>query len=507
MIPQTTLSLCQGVQVTRDFSHTMTFPDATRQADYFRSKILMTFTEITYQRLDKSVKVPCNADLLRSVNYMMFKNENYTDKWFYAFVDSVEYLSPQASSIHFTIDPWQSYYFQITWKNCMIAREHVSVDSVALNRIDEGIDIGTVETISYESIDDLEDLCVIVAVTKTPAGVAVEGSFLSGVYAGTAYYYFVNDGAINAFLADYITSPDSVKVIFMMPTSLLGGYTYTDGDVINVASMGYYLSHSTTKISSGEINGYTPINKKCYQYPYNYLEVSNQQGSVSQFAYEDWNTAFSTTDCIFQIFGNIAPSPTVYLIPSQYKNSYLDSSEMSTLSGYPLCTWTYDAFSSWLAQHSVTNALSVGTSILSIASGAMTKSPMAIASGVMGFAETIGGFYEKSLQANPLKGSATGGGNISAAIQNFRLAKKAITPERMKIIDNYFTMYGYKVNRMETPNILSRDHWNYLQVSEANILGAMPMEHMETIRSTLRNGITFWHDEDVCNYNRSNAIV
>lgn len=42
--------------------------------------------------------------------------------------------------------------------------------------------------------------------------------------------------------------------------------------------------------------GFTPKNNKCFVYPYNYLYVSNNQGSYNIFKYEE----FSTSSCVFE---------------------------------------------------------------------------------------------------------------------------------------------------------------------------------------------------------------
>ncbi len=70
-------------------------------------------TDFTYQREAGKMRVPFNAESLHAVNYVMFQNANYSTKWFYAFVDSIEYKSESSSEITFTIDPWQTTFLTL----------------------------------------------------------------------------------------------------------------------------------------------------------------------------------------------------------------------------------------------------------------------------------------------------------------------------------------------------------------------------------------------------------
>ena len=56
-----------------------------------------------------------------------------------------------------------------------------------------------------------------------------------------------------------------------------------------------------------------------------------------------------------------------------------------------------------------------------------------------------------------------------------------------KIIDKYFSMYGYKINDLKLPNISGRSNWNYVKTIGCNILGDIPQEDMEKIKRKKKN--------------------
>lgn len=77
--------------------------------------------------------------------------------------------------------------------------------------------------------------------------------------------------------------------------------------------------------------------------------------------------------------------------------------------------------------------------------------------------------------------------------------------EYLKIIDDYFTMYGYKVNSVKIPNITGRPNWNYVKTINANILGNIPQEDIQELKNIFDNGVTFWHNPDTfLDYSQNN---
>lgn len=82
--------------------------------------------------------------------------------------------------------------------------------------------------------------------------------------------------------------------------------------------------------------------------------------------------------------------------------------------------------------------------------------------------------------------------------------------EYLKIIDDYFTKFGYKVNTVKHPNISGRSIFNYIEIeSSAEIgYGEVPSKAMEVINGACRSGVTIWHNHaNIGNYSMNNTIV
>ena len=87
----------------------------------------------------------------------------------------------------------------------------------------------------------------------------------------------------------------------------------------------------------------------------------------------------------------------------------------------------------------------------------------------------------------------------------FSFYKMSIKQEYAKIIDDFFSMYGYKVNEVKIPNVTGRTNWNYVKTIDANILGDIPQEDLQTIKNMFDNGITLWHNKDTfLDYSQNN---
>ena len=74
-------------------------------------------------------------------------------------------------------------------------------------------------------------------------------------------------------------------------------------------------------------------------------------------------------------------------------------------------------------------------------------------------------------------------------------------------IDDFFSMYGYLVSVIKTPNITGRQSWNYVKTRGACISGKVPATELRQINALFDRGLTFWHVDDVGNYSLGNGIV
>ena len=95
----------------------------------------------------------------------------------------------------------------------------------------------------------------------------------------------------------------------------------------------------------------------------------------------------------------------------------------------------------------------------------------------------------------------------------FTIYDMSITGERAKLIDDYFTMYGYAVKELKPVNVRTasastlRPYWNYIKTSNVVVHGNnMNAEAERKIEGIYNKGITFWMQAaNVGNYSLNNA--
>ena len=105
--PQTVFEVLKDVPLTSTYQHTILFDSLTDQDTYFNSKVKKRFTDFTYVRQNKNVRLPIISDTIYECNYCRFKNVGYGDKWFYGFITSIQYVNNEVTEVGFTIDDFQ----------------------------------------------------------------------------------------------------------------------------------------------------------------------------------------------------------------------------------------------------------------------------------------------------------------------------------------------------------------------------------------------------------------
>ena len=251
-------------------------------------------------------------------------------------------------------------------------------------------------------------------------------------------------------------------------------------------------------------------------WPYNALAITNNVGTQVEYHYED----FVGNAPNFYLVGTISPSSSIMLFPSNYKK-YNDARAGYNwglpVGKYPQASWNSDQYINWQTQNGV-NIL--GHKIDATTSQAIMGSVQALVGGITGSGQSITeGFgnmlgavqeeYRHSMTPNVI------GGNINSGDVGFAYNKMSPTYYKMsikseyaQIIDNWFSMYGYKVNRLATPNIHKRSNWDYIKCIQVNLEGNIPEKDLESIRSLFNNGCTFWHTTTYyLDYSRTNSIL
>lgn len=532
VVPQTVVKFYRDVPFNEDYKHTIWFANISAQNTFFASKLAYTYNDFTYVRQTGVIRVPRIADDLYNCNYISFLNAGYGNKTFYAFITKIEYVNNETSDIHFSVDYIQTWLFELTVEQCFVEREHVADDTVGKHTVAENLDTGEYIIEDNRKANYDKGAMFIVERSTTPTSAEWVNNILNmcDIYAGDI-------NSMGAILADIYPNiirdyPEKIACFRMIVSQMLD--TEIDGCMNNVhefeESWAFSRSNNVVFHNSCEGETYTPKNNKLKCFPYCCFTIDNFCGDVVQFRWEEFTDAFA---CNFKVRGIPFPIPVLECFPLDYKDKY--SSPTSALhkqfkliyDNFPEIPMATDTFKIWSTSQFKKDIASDGASIVIgsvataglIAGGVMTENPMLVTSGAVAgasklaqsgskaYGATIDYNYHK-LHDTTLTGSLGNAGTTWADNEvGFRFTSYQIKAEYAKIIDNFLTRFGYKVNVIKVPELTSRRYFNYVKTIDASVRGNLPSECQKIIASIFDAGITLWHTNDVGNYNVNNDIV
>lgn len=555
--PQTDVYLLKCPLEISDINQ-LTFANATAQYNYFNSLPKVAVDNFTYQRKDNTIRYGANFDSLIEYNYVMYRNDAYSSKWFYAYITGMEYLNDHVTAISIKTDPFQTWQFNLSYKPCLIDREHTNNDAVGANTLPEGLELG--EMICNGIVENFgsgTNRCVVVEVSMIENegdGQTLSYSWASGAHNAQPRVNGIDRGTIPLIVGmedgwqntpSYVTNfydkaglSDAIVNVYMIPKSLVGSYnrltltlrkgsntTSIDQLVIPESTSNTTLMSTNTFSRPTSIRGFVPKNNKLFTYPYNYFNLSNNAGTCQPFRYEDFQGNIT-----FKVEGTFGISGNTKAIPQNYK--YVDSTENAldySVTGpkYPVCSWKSDSYTNWLTQNSINmthqwnqtliqggwTALSAG-----VAAGGATANPLiglgttaALYAGDL-IGTALQQHREKSqanLSADQVNGNASAGDFVWSKYRSpFTYMPMSIKPEVARCIDEFFSQFGYKCNRVKVPNITGRRNWNYVKTVGCYIAGNVPQEDMAEIKAMFDKGITLWHNPATfADYSQNNDII
>ena len=98
---------------------------------------------IKFLREEKNtIYVGATYGVCLQANYLAFQNPDYSNKYFFAFIEGVEYVNDKTTKINYKVDlftTWRSYF---NLKSCFVVREHVTDDTLGIHTVPESLETG-----------------------------------------------------------------------------------------------------------------------------------------------------------------------------------------------------------------------------------------------------------------------------------------------------------------------------------------------------------------------------
>ena len=528
--PQSTVTLCK-CKLENDYKNTLNFSNLAAQTSYFNSltQINIGNNDYTYVRKDNKITIDKPYDDVIGYNYLYYTNTGFTTKRYYCFITAIRYVNENTTDIYIETDVMQTWMFNLTYNTCYVEREHVSDDTIGKHTLPEGLETGEyiINDTDYMMYDVNYYPVIGISSAKNTQFLVPGNTDYNNIFSGEYLYTFTSNAEARNFIKifDEDGQAEAIQSVYMIPGTLYNklsktSYSNTEHSItcnyyIVTGTSGTIIETQKTITMQTTLNGYTPKNNKLKCFPYNYLEIDNNNGTSAIYHYEK----FVNNSPSFQVAGAITPGCSIMCYPLNY-NLKTDDHILTTgmlysyndgiVAGkYPIGSWKTDVYTNWLTQNGVNNIFNEVTSSISAIGSAATGNVSGVVSGLSGIIGTMISEYQHSLTPDQAKGN-TNAGDVTYAMKQtmFGVKKKSIKQEYAKIIDSFFTMFGYKVNTLKIPQFTSRTYWNYIKTIDANMEGDIPQEDLNKIRSIFNEGITFWHDPTkMYDYSQNNAIV
>lgn len=513
------LKILKDVPLDNTYTDTLDFSSASAQYTFFSGKAKYSYMNMSPNRLTNQIKVPTNYDNLYDCNYIMFQNTNFGNKWFYAFINSIEYINPNNTMLTYQIDVFQTWQFDFTLNECLVERMHTPDDTPFKYLAPEPI---TPEEYIYNTnmhwngslttqLGDMVYITALISIDKElPSGLTPQ-TVRDNIY-NACYYYsqpVTNYAEVTTFLQGLVddNKKESIIGVYMTPVD--------PNDII----LNNYPVSTPFNRNTQTFGNYTVKNNKCLNYPFRKFSIiSTDSGQRVEFRPELLNGENLTG----RIYVSSSVPNDVAFVPFYATSENIENWDFSlNYSESPTCIWSTNEYGNWLNSQKISmptkiigNLMSVKNDVVGSIVGATSSATPSI-QGVgaeVSYMNRSAGILDEFYQASRMPNTPSG--SISGSFLNYKLKRygfegfcQELTENQIKRIDNFFTCKGYAINDVVQPNLKSRSSFNYIKTVSANVTGSIPFDDMNTIKSAFNRGITFWHGDYVGDYSRTNNPV
>lgn len=400
--------------------------------------------------------------------------------------------------------------------------------------------------IMYAMSDTVPDI------EPAPGDLPANGDFdeyLGGMPAGIRYYAIersrirefwnkVNaEGKIDAIIAAYVVPKKACNWVQLHSPQYSPSY-YTWIYTPNEKDFPYQTFTVAKNKTIGDV--WTFKNNKILCYPFHFYRLSTSDGQAVDLKAENFTDVLQY-NMRFSVSFNSQVNAELFVCPVKYCNRTNQSEGRSPeygvrYSDFPEIPSISNAYQNYVALHktqialeigkiAAKAALQIGTGVAAMganftggaatatlgkaaqSAGGVQISDINKAIGAEGNAGIIGTtgdaltlfaqLHDMKRQPERSNGRASGCTLQQNNCAGVYLSEVCMRKEYLDIIDNYFTMYGYKVMQMKKPQYNSRPLFNYVQTVNIDISGggttAIPQDDLTELAAMFDSGLTVWH--------------
>ena len=541
-----------NVKWSNDYKHVIAFTDgngtfsAATRTSFLKSHLTKLDNNIAaIASLNSYIDVDGKLSGFENANYLMFKNDSdFSDTYFCCFITDFQIVANETTRLFIELDVFQQYFYDTTFYQSFIERAIISKanDNANTNYLPEPVSapliyesqINTIlpvakwaplwvlHSASYyndttkeydysgkgtnntygeygrfiESKVELEGVLHNYG-RKSPEEIANDVSVASGnttwqswinaLFSGTALTDTIEGIKATTSIADLQDHRDELIGLYAIPLWLKEAYVTAGGDANFADNQRVTVSANLSINASSLANGYTPRNKKMLTSVCRAYVLMNYNGLQIPFKPELFTSNAPTIT-----LSGITMSTGGYHFKISHYDDYVNANgEVSYNSERRV---GYDA------NTGINKALSILGAGAGIAGGAASiagsgGNPAAIAGGAASIGQNLVSAIDSLGTREQHFGNNGDLLRITGDRPQLRWMELNPSVSECEAIDNFFDMYGYTIQKHQSPNnyMKNRSNWNYLKTETVNLTTPAPANYEQKLKDIFDAGVTIWH--------------
>ena len=524
--------MAKNIRLEKDYANVLSYNTASMVA-LCTDNAVQTFNHCMFLRPgENSFQLEMSYNDALRCNYVAFQNPDYSNKWFFAFIDSVEYINDGNTKINYTVDEFSTWWDYWQPDQCFVEREHTNDDTPGNNLIPERLELG-----EYVANGDIQPVSygvtggriIAMCAPYEPDGTGWEAVMVNGIPVSGCLTFYTDIMSLSVALRVYATHAqiDTISTVFLVPADIIDNNKITEKTSSDTYK--YYVWNGDSNVEQKDfhlharytsLNGYTPVNGKMLTAPFQGVLLHNNAGSSNFLGYEYFS---NPGDPVVRCQGTMTVGGSIFSFPRDYKGKPSNILEGISCGKLPTLSWSADVYTNWLTQNAVNIGMGLAGGMFEVMVGGMglaggaEEAGSTLGGGINSIIGVLGEMYKHSLAPVVSRGNVNQGDVMTASGVNLVYAQPiSITAQYAERIDKFMTRFGYQTNLLKVPNQIGRQYWNFVKIAPGESIGhslstdyfSVPASSMETINNIYRRGVTIWHNHDnIGDYSLSNTIV
>lgn len=184
MAIQSEIYLAKNIKLDRDYNNVLNYT-LQQMLSYVQANQTAHASNYSFiPEAPNTISVSFPYSTCLESTYIAFQNKNYSNRWFFGWIDDVRYVNNGTTEITYSVDAWSTYFRELNCSNKrFIIRQHATNDAIGYNTTPEGLELGEYVINGIDLDLDMQDLYYVILATKSLGGTSnTKATSLGGIW-------------------------------------------------------------------------------------------------------------------------------------------------------------------------------------------------------------------------------------------------------------------------------------------------------------------------------------